>query len=339
MIFMRPIKMNETQLIDLMEKLGAVYARVHGKNVQADHCFLHGNNSPTLGINIESGKWNCFSCGKKGNSVIELVAAAKKIHVEQAYSWILETFPDVILDGKFSLKRKALRDDTRERYELSEAVMAAYDPSANEDIGYRASAYYLGIDKPMTDKLGLGYDRLNHRLIFPVRHEDGVLGGLIGRCLLKNIDKRFRWYNYDSEQFKKSEVIMGGELPVDKTKPLLIVEGPRDYCKIRSFGYDNVRATLGISFSDFQIDHVVRTGCNVVPLYDEEDNPHVRKAISRLKKALKSHTHILSYRYPEGYADENGKTDPACLDAEGFGKLVDSFRRGFNFGNFARKKR
>ena len=56
------IDLTEEQLEELMYDLGALRVKRQGNNLQFDHCILHHNNSPTLGISLEDGKWNCFSC-------------------------------------------------------------------------------------------------------------------------------------------------------------------------------------------------------------------------------------------------------------------------------------
>ena len=43
--------------------------RVFGKSIRMA-CPLHGGSSPTLSIDTESGKWQCFSCGAKGGDVL-----------------------------------------------------------------------------------------------------------------------------------------------------------------------------------------------------------------------------------------------------------------------------
>ena len=123
---------------------------------------------------------------------------------------------------------------------------------------------------------------------------------------------------------------MGAELKVSKNDPIIVVEGPRDFFKIRSLGYDNVRATLGSKPSDWQAETLASYGKDIVPLYDEDN---AGKAGRReLRKQLKGRCKVLSFRFPESAIDpESGKSDPAMLTKETFGELLESFKDVYDF--------
>lgn len=329
----RPVVLDEQQISEVLMMAGAWRTKRQGNNIQSSHCMLHGNNSPTLGICIDAPhEWNCFSCGKggRGPDIVSFVERAMKISRKEAFAVLAEKF-GIGEAPRFSLRRRLdLSTDERPRFVLSPAALAAYPLSVKEGIGYRAAKWYLGIDPPMADKFKLGYRLSDHRLVFPVFHEDGALGGLIGRSMVVDCPHENRWRNFDAEAFKRETVMMGMELPVDPDKPMIVVEGPRDFFKIRSFGWDNVRATLGASMSEWQLERLKQYELDVVPLYDEDRAGEAGRR--KLRKALSGHVHVLSHSFPPEAVDpEKGKGDPAMLTPELFQVLVQSFRRSFNF--------
>jgi DNA primase len=259
------------------------------------------------------------------------VEKAKKLSREDAFSYLVEMFSIDFGNNKFSLVRRY--EDEAEappRFVLSKAALAAYPMDVNDGIGYRAANYYLQIDKATADRFRFGYRLKDHRLVFPVWHSDGALGGLIGRSMLLNCSKANRWRNFDPERFKREFVLMGAELAVDKSKPMIVVEGPRDFFKIRSLGWDNVRATLGASASAWQIETLASYGTDIVPLYDMDRAGEEGRRT--LRRRLNGRAAMLSFVFPPEAVDPaTGKNDPAALDAGSLRSLVSSFKRSFNF--------
>lgn len=332
----QPVRLTQHQIEQLLIDLGAHHTKVQGNNVQSDHCMLHHNSSPTLGVGIEwPHPFHCFSCHKKGPSILILVEKVKHITPQEAFSYVVEKFQLDLGERKFSLTRK-VQDDTRPpRFVLSRMALKAYPLDAENGIGYRAAEHYLGIDKPTADRLQLGYRLKDHRLVFSVWHADGELAGLIGRCLLPSCTQANRWRNFDAGSFKREYVIMGDETPVIQGFPLLVVEGPRDYCKLRALGYPNVRATLGSDTSAWQLERIASYGLDVVPLYDEDRaGENGRRA---LRKSLRGIASVLCYKFPDAAINDDGKGDPAMLTKETLAELVNSFRKGFNFASMSRR--
>lgn len=314
------------ELSDIMVELGASYTKMQGNNCQADHCFFHENEHPTLGISLDSPHpWGCFSgrCDAKGKTVVGLVARALNISKSQAVAWILQRFPDSRVTSRRGLFENPY-SEVAKRFVLSPAVLEAYQLCADNNIGYRAIDYlssqmgYTFCTHAQADSYHLGYDRSEHRLIFPVYHADGALAGLIGRAMRDGVKNRY--YNYDEGFFKKSLTLMGAEQPVDKDHPVVVVEGPTDYIYLRSCGVKNLRAFMGAGFSDTQVDMVCDLGLPVVPLFDLDAAG--RDAQKKFRELAGRRIRIKSFRYPSG----SGK-DPRSIPRHLITNLVDSFGR------------
>lgn len=328
-LFYEPVfDLTQDQISEILMELGSNYTRIQGNNVQSDHCFLHDNHSPTLGVSLDSPHpWACFvpECDSRGKSIVSLVRKALDLATSaEACAWILQRFPESRgrRGGAFGVDREEVVE--KPRFDLSPAVLAAYPLGQHDDIGYRAIDYlsremgYCFCTHAQADEYNLGYDYRHHRLIFPVYHEDGVLAGLIGRAMRHNAFPRY--YNYDEGMFEKSKCIMGAQIPLVQGKPIVVVEGPTDYTYLRSCGVVNLRATMGAEISDWQIEYLCRQGFPVVPLFDKDSAGNAARA--KLRKLAGSRLRFKPFKYPE----EAGK-DPRAVPRDLIPDLVASFDR------------
>lgn len=316
------------QISEVLIKLGANYAKPQGNNIQADHCFLHNNSDPTLGVSQDPPhSWNCFnpSC-KKGKSILSLIAIARGTTKKQALSWLYTIFPEMEQVGLGSYTR--IRDflsrnqEPAQRFVLPNTALKAYSLSADDSIGYRAIDYWGKCSREQADAFRLGYDRKNHRIIFPVFHSDGCLAGLIGRSMLRSTPKEFRWFNYDEGLFKKSLCLMGAELPLEDG-PIVVVEGPSDYINLRAGGVRNVRALMGSSPSETQVGIIISYDLPVVPLLDADKAGRIGRV--KLMKMIEHRVPIWGFRYPSPAFDDRGEADPGGIPKDSMEELISSF--------------
>jgi 5S rRNA maturation endonuclease (ribonuclease M5) len=247
---------------------------------------------------------------------------------EDAFAWLAFTIPGIDTRKgalKFELRKDSPLSAPAPRFALSPAVLAAYSLSQSDDIGFRAIEYYGKLcTREQAVEYKLGYHLAEHRLIFPVFYSDGVLGGLIGRCMLKNCASHERWFNYDEGHFKKGRMLMGAERPIDKDKPLVVVEGPSDAIYLRARGIPNVLALMGCEFSDEQVALLLAYRQPIVPLFD--DDTAGRAALAKFKKAVGNQTRLLPFQYPTSAYKEK-KADPRQIPEECLPDLVASFGR------------
>lgn len=315
----------EEELSEILVALGADFTRPQGENVQANRCFLHGNNSPTLGVSIHSPHpWNCFiaEC-HRGSDIVSLVAIAQRCDRADAIAWLFNLFPNAettTSDVSFTSQKEA-----QERpFSLSPAVLAAYPLDAHNRRGFKAIAHLDLCTEEQAVEYQLGYDKRQERLLFPVFHPDGKLAGLIGRSMLIDCPKSHRWYNYDEGHFKKAKCLMGAEQPLDPKHPITIVEGPGDYIFLRSCGVPNVRGLMGADFSEFQMELVMSYGHDVVPLFDADKPGYLAK--DKFKRRAQGRCRILPVHYPEEYL-RRGLNDPRALGREGVKALLQTVGR------------
>jgi 5S rRNA maturation endonuclease (ribonuclease M5) len=218
------------------------------------------------------------------------------------------------------------------RFTLSEAALAAYPLDQENNIGFRAIDYlsrqmgYIFCTHEQAIAYGLGYHLAKHRLMFPVRHPDGVLAGFVGRSMIGKIRG---YYNYDQGFFNKSLCLIGAEGPMQRNYPLVVVEGPTSYVYLRSCGVPNVVATMGADFSIAQVRLIEGYGLDIVPLFDSDAAG--MRAKYRLKRLLGEKRRILSFAYP-AKAYREGKADPRQVPRD----LIPVLRKSFGALNFTR---
>jgi len=254
-------RLEAEDLAELLVIFGADTATISDDDVQANRCPFHNNNSPTLGIRIEfPHAVNCFNpaCTARSPDILSLVCRFLHVQGPEALAWLYDKFPHidrvrVKAEGpfKFVTEPESNEDDNI----LSPAVMAAYSMSANKDMGYRAAYYYNEWSREDCDELGIGYDRLHHRIIFPVNNSRGDYVGLIGRSMTGG--PKYRWYNYDKDKFKLSRCLLGDHLTIDSKHSINLFEGTSDYFDMLNRGIPNPRSLMGAEFSDWQVDKLL----------------------------------------------------------------------------------
>jgi len=306
------VELTTEQISAVLLSLGANRTQPQGANVQSDHCFLHGNDDPTLGVSVDPPHaWNCFNpiC-KKGTTIFSLIRHARNTPtLRQAREWLYQLFPDLrSCDRPFKSLSDA-EDRLYQRFELPKMAMAAYPLDAHDEIGYRAVDYYGKCSREQADEYHLGYDYRYHRLVVPIYHEDGVLAGITGRHMTDNFHGN-RWYNYDPGEFRTGFVIDGQEQPLEDG-PIVVVEGPGDRINLRAMGIPNVCSLLGAEFSKWQVENLVKFGRPIVPMFDFDAAGF--KGKNKFIKMVNRRVEIWGYEYPAAAFDEDGKADPGSI--------------------------
>ena len=181
-----------------LKKLGLV--RTQGRRNLMFDCPFHSSNkrqdTPSFGIHIETGEWNCFNpmCGMKGPSVQVLFSRLTGIPEEEANIMI-----PAGLGATDDLRRRlaGIQDDE------ATIPMAPFPATVPIEDAPEAAAYMKrrGIPPEVWARLGLRYapaDRLKSdhavngptvsgkRIIFPIELPDSR--GFMGRSLVDNCD-------------------------------------------------------------------------------------------------------------------------------------------------------
>ena len=145
------------------------------------------------------------------------------------------------------------------------------------------------------DFLDLRVDILEQRVCFPVRDFSGVLRGLHGRAIQKDVDLRYKMYLHNK---KHNSIVWLGESWVDVDKPVVIVEGPFDLAAVLPV-YKNVVSPL---FATPSVSKIKRLGdaIEVFTFLDKGVGGDKGRELftSHLKDSVVTHIHP-----PESYKD------------------------------------
>lgn len=230
-----------------------------------DHRYK-ADTSPSAGATIGySGNvvWRCFTC--KGQGPLTNMLRYLETKTKVSYAEIIdalyegEQLPD--FDNRFA-RPSELVCEPLEYADLFEST---------ED--FTESSKYLadrGISPTTAKKLGLGFDKDNHRITFPVYGKNKKVYGFTGRTTLsdKKVPKIKDYY------FPKSYFILGIE-HWNPEYPIIIVEGLFAYAKLhelskgKHFPY-NIGAIMGSSASDYQLNLLIDFGRPIICMLDND---------------------------------------------------------------------
>ncbi|MCO5157899.1 MAG: hypothetical protein M9945_14315 [Aquamicrobium sp.] len=276
-----------------------------------------GKSSPEVfGVKREGGDafCNCFACGYHGR-MSDLVLEMQMLNGKQpeiAVKWseinalIEEAENDDLLDLDFPDIEEVLFGAKEELHLFPEWWLDSFPPWREVTF---AREYLKNRDVPagIADKLDIRADTKDgeRRVCFPVRDFEGRLVGLHGRAIEEGANPRYRMY---LQAKRNNPIVWYGESWVDRSKPILVVEGPFDVASVLKV-YDNVVSPLFVNPSAEKI----RRMADALEVYTLFDRGKGGDAGREKFAAVLGKTHVLVHlMVPEGLKDP-GACSPAAL--------------------------
>ena len=210
------------------------------------------SSSEVFGIKREGGDafCHCFSCGFSGRMsdlVLELQMHNSKQHAidvkwSEVNAVVEEAENDNIVDLDFPDIEEVLFGEKKDLHLFPEWWLDSFPPW--RDVQF-AKEYLKDRDVPPTlaDKLDIRADTEEKRVCFPVRDFEGRLVGFHGRAVEDEVNPRYRMY---LQAKQNNPIVWYGESWVDRTRPVLVVEGPFDVASCLRV-YDNVVSPLFVN--------------------------------------------------------------------------------------------
>lgn len=190
------------------------------------------DNSPSFGINLETGHWQCFVCSDQGTKGRDIVSLALKLRV---------TLPDSVVSPRSggALAKVKKRADPVPQHLIP--VLSANPEWAWEYLKDRG----ITIDAIRSAKVGR--HKILKTIYFPDIDDRGVLRGWVERN--ENWSSRYKM----GENCNRKELLFGltGKMPT-----CYLTEGPTDKLKLDSFGFPAV-ATFGNMVFPEQADRIM----------------------------------------------------------------------------------
>lgn len=157
-------------VVGVIEKLQLERAYVSGGNVMA--CCpnpTHAERTPSFGVNLRNGKFNCFGCGYKGG-LTKLVMDLQKVDLKTAERMMVTARSS---NGEWKGILTPKLEDKREFKIWPESTLDFLD----KKYGYLESR---GVSQGVQEEWGVRYSEADERYVVPVRHIDGNIVGLVG---------------------------------------------------------------------------------------------------------------------------------------------------------------
>lgn len=341
------------QRTDIVEVIDSrLSLRKSGQNFKAC-CPFHEEKSPSFTVSPSKQIYHCFGCGESGNAISFLMQYERLNFVEsveqlaeqhglsvpredgstQSHSNSGETHAiHQCLTQAAKFYRQQLRQSPEAIEYLKQRGLSG-EICKRYGIGYAPAGWDNLLrhmqQEVLLDKAGLVikkdrggyYDRLRHRIIFPIIDPRGHMIGFGGRVI--NPDDTPKYLNSpETAVFHKGQEVYGlyeylqahrGKATPDH---ILIVEGYMDVVALAQHGINNAIATLGTSLSKTHLTRLLRYTKTLVFCFDA-DNAGRKAAWRALEISLAMAHDDVQIRFlflpqgddPDSFVREHGQAE------------------------------
>ena len=308
---MAKTSLTRQDIINILYDIGV--PRIQDKYVYSEKpnmqicCPVHGESTPSMGVNVDTLQSHCFACHFKGN-LSWLVYNARKDDfkgVWEVNEWIYKKY-GVDLDeeskkelsfvNKQLIRYEDVKDDVeveKTRKVVPRSFLAPYK-SGKETFKY---FFNRGFTKETLEKFMIGRDITEKLVTVPIYWEDNQLAGMIGRYIDKNRPKNSR---YAVREVPKAEITFPQNHLEVIDDTIIIVEGLLDALWLHQLGFPNAQAILGNEMSYKQRDYLITKASKFVVMTDGDTGG--KTASERIHRLLKGYT-LYEVEYPEGKKD------------------------------------
>jgi DNA primase len=277
-------------IVDLVSEAG-VKLRHAGKNYTG-FCPFHDNkHTPAFVVWPETGTWRCFGSCNEGGDIFKFVmkkegvdfkeamqklAARAGVQIQEfrretpeqkeAYDNLRKLLEDAVVFYRSHLfvnkdiltylhEKRRLTDSTIEIFGLGYAPQG-YDHALKHftQRGYKeAELLEVGLLTERED--GKRYDKFRHRIMIPIRDEQGRMAGFGARIVDPNDIPKFL-NSPETPIFSKGRLLYGldrARKPIRAADQAVIVEGYLDVMALHQAGYENVVSPMGTALTEDQM--------------------------------------------------------------------------------------
>ena len=283
-------------ILSLLEANDVKNIKISGDEIHCC-CPFHKENKPSFSINLETGKYICFSgkCGKKGNlvSFISQMSGKSYKEVENDLQINLENikYNSIVKDTLNSLEDKK-NNSKFIKYNNYKFIELKDLQDENKILKL------INIQKDISDRVGLKICLSNpyyRRLVVPIDKNIYEF-----RDLTKKSDRKCLYESGVRISGYLFSIIINKE-----DDSIFINEGTKDSMSVAGFGF-NACCTFGINISDQQIAKILKLGINKVYILRDNDEAGYKSAYSTYKK-IKNFIDCKIIKYPKDfkYKDPN----------------------------------
>jgi len=304
-------------ILNLLELKNVQHIKIAGNEIRCC-CPFHDEENPSFSINLETGKYICFSgkCGKKGNliSFISEMTGKSYKDVENDLQINLENikYNSIIKDtlDSFNEKKEDLNYIKYNNYKFID-IKNLQDENKILNL--------INIPKNISDIVGLKICLTNpykRRLVVPI--DNNVFEF---RDITKKSDKKCLY-----ELGIKIGNYLFSIIINDKDHSIFLTEGTKDAMSVAGFGF-NACCTFGINISKKQILKIMQLGINKVYILRDNDEAGFISSKNTYKE-IKKFINCKIIKYPKDfkYKDPNEITNKQeFLDLLQFNNLIEVY--------------
>ncbi len=277
-------------IVDLVTQAG-VKLRKSGKNYTG-FCPFHSNkHTPAFVVWPESGTWRCFGECNEGGDIFKFVMkkegwdfkealrqlaqragvtleayAPEKQEQRDAYDRLRALLEEAVVFYRASLldtpevlnylrQKRGLTDATLETFGLGYAP-PGWDHALRHFIERgHAEQNLLDVGLLSEREDGKHFDRFRHRIMIPIRDENGKMAGFGARVVDPNDLPKFL-NSPETPIFSKGRLLYGldrARKPIRAADQAVIVEGYLDVIALHQAGYENVVSPMGTALTEDQL--------------------------------------------------------------------------------------
>ncbi len=310
-------------IVDLISEAG-VKLRHSGKNYTG-FCPFHDNKrTPAFVVWPETGTWRCFGQCNEGGDIFKFVmkkegidfkeamqklAARAGVQIQEfrretpeqkeAYEHLRKLLEDALIFYRGHLLANAeLLTYLREKRGLTDAAIETFGLGYAPNAWDSALVHFTQRGYSEQDLLDAGllteredgkrYDKFRHRLMIPIRDENGRMSGFGARIVDPNDIPKFL-NSPETPIFSKGRLLYGldrARKPIRAADQVVIVEGYLDVIALHQAGYENVVSPMGTALTEDQLRLLKRSTRRIVLALDPDAAG--QKAVLRGLEAARS---------------------------------------------------
>ncbi|HNK62843.1 MAG TPA: DNA primase [Anaerolineales bacterium] len=310
-------------IVDLVSEAG-VKLRHAGKNYTG-FCPFHDNkHTPAFVVWPESGTWRCFGQCNEGGDIFKFVMkregvdfkeALKKMaeragvelqeyqretpEAREAYDHLRKLLEDAVLYYRNHLiNNRDILTYLREKRGLTDASIETFGLGYAPNAWDSALSHFTQRGYSQQDLLDAGllteredgrrYDKFRHRIMIPIRDENGRMAGFGARIVDPDDIPKFL-NSPETAIFNKGHLLYGldrARKPIRASDQAVIVEGYLDVIALHQAGYENVVSPMGTALTEDQLRLLKRFTRRIVLALDPDTAG--QKAVLRGLEAARS---------------------------------------------------
>ena len=303
---------SQVNIVDIVSQYVSLKKR--GKNYFG-HCPFHDERTPSFSVTEEKQLYHCFSCGR-GGSVFSFISEIEGLSFVESVAKVAE-LAQIPFENKYSVSKLSVQDTHQPLITAHEKAAEFYQHVLLQTRGGEKALEYLQhrgytLETIQTFKMGLALkdrtyvtnlikqipltpqqmeesglfiarnddfiDRFYHRIMIPLRNEQGKVIAFSGRILPNDeemVDEQEAKYLNSSETpiFNKRQFLFNYDLAksaIRKSGQVVLYEGYMDVIASWQAGVKNGVASMGTSLTKEQIQILSRVANEIIIAYDSD---------------------------------------------------------------------